>query len=136
METQIISSFLLSHFQEEPEEITNLLQITPSQTWKTGDLIHPKSRLLRDHNGWEMKPDLNKEDKELESQLLSLIERLNRSWGKLVELTSNDYYCAEISIVINVYGNDVPAINFSPEVIKKIAEINASIDIDLYVLND
>jgi hypothetical protein len=133
METQIILSFLLSDFEQDPEEITNLLGIAPSLTWKKGDLIHPKAHIIRKFNGWEFKPDLS-EDEQLEVKLFSLVDELNKAWKTLIELTNNNCY-AEISIVINVYGDNIPAINFEPEIIRKIAEINASIDIDLYILD-
>jgi Domain of unknown function (DUF4279) len=102
-------------------------------TWKKGDLVHPKARITREFNGWQLNPNLNNEE-DLDTQLLSLIDKLNPVWSILIQLINNSCY-AQISIKIDAYDDDIPAINFAPETIKKIAEINAAIDIDLYILN-
>lgn len=133
MRTIITTNFLLSDFEVDPKEITEMLKIEPSLTWKKGDLVHPKARITRKFNGWLFNPSLKNEE-EIDIQLLSLIDKLNPAWSILVQLINNSC-CAQISIKINAYDDDIPAINFAPETIKKIAEINAAIDIDLYILN-
>jgi Domain of unknown function (DUF4279) len=129
MTTQFLVSFLLSDFDQNPEEITHLLGIKPSLTWKRGDLIHPKATIIREFNGWELKGNLNDED--LETQLSTLIEELKTGWRGLIELKDNNCY-AQLSIIINVCDGNIPAVSFTPEIVKNLAEINAAIDIDLY----
>jgi hypothetical protein len=59
MKSEILVSFLLTDFEIASEEVTCLLGIIPSKTWKLGDVINPRSTLLRKTNGWQLKSSLD-----------------------------------------------------------------------------
>ncbi|WP_048327213.1 DUF4279 domain-containing protein, partial [Crocosphaera watsonii] len=61
----------------------------------------------------------------------SLFEELHPVWGVLQEISNN--YDLEISCVVYTDG-EVPSIHLDQEIINKSQQINAEIDVDLYVL--
>ncbi len=75
--------------------------------------------------GWDS--DFNRNDR----YLASLAARCrDRRWAIVIYL-----YDAEISCVVYVdVGDSVPAIHFDRDIIQKIAELNAEIDVDLYYI--
>ncbi len=130
MELKISAAFTLTGFDSDPEEITKILGILPTTTWKTGDLIG-KSILRRKHNGWVLKSQLEK-TAYLESHIKDVLARLQPSWQKLVELCSK--YYSEISCVIYSVEAQGEAIHFDKEILKSVFELNAEIDVDYYCL--
>ena len=134
MTVEIEASLTLTGENFIPDEISALLDKVPTKTWKTGDLISPRSTLRRKHNGWSLSS--NVEDiYYLEAHVKSIFEQLRSSWESLVDLCH--LYDAEISCVVYVdVGDSVPAIHFDQGTIQKVAELNAEIDVDLYYLED
>ncbi len=130
MAFEILASFTITGLDFEPQNITNKLGVVPKKTWITGDLIHPKGTIKRKHNGWVIESKLSKNNAH-EDHIKSLFEQLQPVWTIVQEIGHN--YDTEISCVIYTDG-EVPAIHLDQEIINKINQINAEIDIDLYVL--
>lgn len=136
MQSKISASFTLlgtdfSPEDLEPEEITTALGIVPTETWKVGDLISKKATFHHKQNGWSLKSKLE-DSATLEDHVESVLEQLKPSWQPLVKMCTR--YYTEIECVIYVFGDDSPAIHFNRETLKRISELNAEIDIDLYIL--
>ncbi|WP_041234005.1 DUF4279 domain-containing protein [Cylindrospermum stagnale] len=132
MEHEIFAAFTLTGFDSEPDEITRILGILPTKTWKIGDVIE-KSILLRQKNGWVLESQLEK-SADLESHIKDVLARLKPSWEKLVEICPQ--YYAEISCVIYCYDAQGPVFHFKKEIIKSALELNAEIDVDYYCLGE
>lgn len=130
MPFEISASFNLTGLDFDPQNITDKLGIIPTKTWKIGDLVHPKATLKRQHNGWVINSKLGKNN-DLEAHIKSLFEQLQPIWDIVQEIGHN--YDAEISCVIYTEA-EVPAIHLDKEIINKSHQINAEIDIDLYIL--
>ncbi|WP_334840512.1 DUF4279 domain-containing protein [Nostoc sp.] len=130
MESEISASFTLTRFDSDPEEITTILGILPTKTWKIGDVIG-KGILRRKQNGWILESQLEK-TVDLESHIKDVLARLQPSWEKLVEICPQ--YYTEISGVIYCYDPKSPAIHFNNEIIKSAFELNTEIDVDYYFL--
>ncbi|MFB2920023.1 DUF4279 domain-containing protein [Aerosakkonema funiforme] len=62
-----------------------------------------------------------------------VLEQLQVGWLPLVEVCSQ--YYAEIACVIYYRSGSVPAIHFDKLILQQIGELNAEIDVDLYVLD-
>lgn len=134
MPSEIKAEFNLTGINFSPERITSLLGITPSRTWKVGDLI-PKTILCMKHDGWSLATDTEIVDDvcDLEKHIQRLLKQLKSSVGKIKEICSRYQLDAEISCV--VYTPDAnPGICFEPDIAKQIADLGAAIDIDLYFL--
>jgi hypothetical protein len=131
MEYEISAAFLLYNFDFDPDEITNLLKISPTKVKRIGDLINPKGTRRYTHNSWRIESKLQKSDG-LEEHINSIFEQLQPSWQSLASLCSQ--YEAEISCIIYINSEQIPAIHFSKDIIRKVHELNAEIDVDLYIL--
>ena len=130
MPFEISASLTITGLDFDSQNITDKLGIIPTKTWKIGDLIHPKGTIKRKHNGWVIESNLSK-DNEIEDHIKSLFEELRPVWGVLQEISNN--YDLEISCVVYTDG-EVPSIHLDQEIINKSQQINAEIDVDLYVL--
>ncbi len=132
MSFEISASLSFTGLNFDPQSITKELGIIPTKTWKLGDLIHPKATVTRQHNGWFLESQLSK-NYELENHIKSLFEQLKPVWDIVQQMSHN--YDTEISCVIYTDG-EIPTIHLDQEIINKSNQINAEIDIDLYILPD
>lgn len=130
MTSEISASFALTGVDLNPDEITTKAGITPTRTCKKGDLINPKDILRYKENGWSIQSTLDKSEN-LEDHIKSVLEQLQENWTFFIE-TSQKYY-AEIACVIYIKGQ-TPEIHFDKEILQKFSQLNAEIDVDLYVL--
>jgi len=124
---EIYAYFLLNGFECEPDEITNLMGVNPSETWAAGELIG-KSILRRKTNGWRLKSRLD-EPIWLERHVQDVIAQLTVHWPDIVQLCLQ--YEAMVNCVCRVYDT-FPAIHFGRETVRRVAELNAWIDVDCY----
>ena len=130
MKFEISVLFELRGSELEPEKITALLGIIPTKTWRVNDLVHPKAGVRRKSNGWSLKSQLDK-SAELDEHIKSIFEELQPSWQSLVEICKQ--YDAMISCTVYRYKL-TPFIYFDKDIVRKTAELNAQIDVDLYFL--
>ena len=130
MEFEISVDLELRGSELEPEKITALLGIIPTKTWRVKDLVHPKAGVRRKSNGWSIKSQLDK-SAELDEHIKSIFEELQPSWQSLVEICKQ--YDALISCAVYRY-QQIPAIDLDKDIVKKAAELNAGIDVDIYYL--
>ncbi len=130
MEFEISVSFELRGSELEPEKITALLGIIPTKSWRVNDLVHPKAGVRRKSNGWSLKSQLDK-SAELDEHIKSIFEELQPSWQSLVEICKQ--YDALISCAVYRY-KQIPAIDLDKDIVRKAAELNAGIDVDVYYL--
>jgi len=130
MEFEISVLFELRGSELEPEKITALLGIIPTKTWRVNDLVHPKAGVRRKSNGWSLKSQLD-QSADLDEHIKSIFEELQPSWQSLVEICKQ--YDAMISCTVYRYKL-TPSIYFDKDIVRKTAELNAQIDVDLYFL--
>jgi len=115
-----------------PEEITNELSIHPTKTWLAGDNIQGTS-ITRKHNGWCLVKEENCEDVgKLANRLLKVL--LPKA-QKINHIRSKYNLECELSVVIYI-EDEVPEINFSPEIIIALSDLHAAVDIDVILIND
>ncbi|GFE69891.1 DUF4279 domain-containing protein [Chroococcus sp. FPU101] len=130
MKSEILVSLTLTGLDLKPDKITDKLRINPSKIWYKGDLIYPKGKICYSNNGWSLKSNLESSS-ELEEHIQSIFKQLQPVWSVLKNLCS--LYQTEINCVVYV-SEQVPSIHFNPEIIKQIHQLNAALDVDLYVL--
>jgi hypothetical protein len=120
-----------------PKTITSLLKISPTTTWEKGDPVQPKSTLRQKQSGWCLEEvflyddheDNTRELENLNSMTLSLFKKLEPDWETLKQLGTK--FDCELSCVI-YFEEGIPEVHFSVDAVKSIAELNLSIDVDLY----
>lgn len=110
-----------------PTEITAYLGIEPDHVWAKGD-VRKGTKLSEVENGWELKSSTNSEA-QLQQQVTRLLDKIMPAANTLKELSGS--WIVQISCV--VYGEIPPPLNFSAEIISRMAAVNAALDIDLYI---
>jgi hypothetical protein len=134
MNHKIFVAFRLMNFDCTPEEITSKIGIVPAESWRAGELVTKKGSMKHESNGWEVDSHAPRFE-DLETHVKSVLEQLKPSWSSLVEISAQCY--TEISCTIYIYSEaQVPAIHFDKDIVQQLAELNADIDIDLYILTD
>ena len=130
MVSEVYAAFILTGSDLDPDQITAQLGITPSRTWRTGDLVMERASIRHKNNGWSVKSDIPMSE-DLEEHVEMVLQRLKPAWKSLRKLSTR--YTALIDCVVYSHGGARPAIFFNKDVIKRISELNAEIDVDLLI---
>jgi uncharacterized protein DUF4279 len=115
-------------FGNNPEVVTKLLGIQPSESWVKGDPLpgHPASH--RTHSRWALKSGLSMSSS-FEEQITALLSRL-----ELIEAQVRAV-AAQFNAVIWVAAyptNCNPVFSISPEIASKLGNLGLGLDIDIY----
>jgi Domain of unknown function (DUF4279) len=112
----------------DPDDVTKVIQLTPTETWRLGDYIQ-WTALKRKHDGWEVGlPE--RETYGMEEILLELLDALDPHNGRIAEAVERLNLETEISFGVYVRG-ETPAGRFSAETIRRVSALGAILDIDL-----
>ncbi len=118
-------------FELPPDEITSLLKIMPTRTWRTGDLKQEKSILRHSERGWELGSELPASNalgehfKHLTDALVPSFEVLGSFGAKWTK----HFACA-----LYYPADEPPELSLDSDTLRAIANLQASLDIDLYAL--
>jgi Domain of unknown function (DUF4279) len=110
-----------------PEQISARAKITPSKTWRSGDVVHPRATNRHKENGCTVEVV----DTALSAAAKRLSDQLRDQSATLTNLADID---VELSCVVNVHGS-VPELHLDPEIVAFAASIKAALDFDVYVLS-
>jgi hypothetical protein len=129
--------YILTNFLVDPAEISRILGIQPSRTWRKGEMI-PKTSLPHKSNGWLLESGLS-DKAEFEDHLDSLANAVAPAINKINQLPDGTE--AEISCVIYIYHtkrNDeehqTPALHLDLKHMELLNQLKVELDYDLYVL--
>lgn len=111
-----------------PEDMGNIIGLKVDKSWRIGD-FRGKTKIQERMNGVVIGSRLDKSE-ELENHILDLFNRISGHEKSIKALSSDN----SVELSCAVYAEVVPALYFEKEVIRKISEIGASFDIDLYFL--
>lgn len=116
-----------------PDEITQRLNITPTMTWKKGDLVRDKN-FSRPNSLWRIGTGYV-ESLDIKNQLDEILNVITDKKNSLLELKNILDIKYDVCIIINIYNNETPGLYLDAETISIINSIGASIDFDLYLNN-
>jgi len=129
MSTKITVHFTLTG-RFNPDNVSEKLGISPTKTWRLGEPIQ-KTLLSYKHDGWCLSSD--------EVDTLDLDEQFTKIWNiiqpynsTIVDICDELNLHAEIACAVDVEDDQYPVLHFKRESIKRISELNAEIDIDIY----
>lgn len=115
-----------------PEDLTAASGISPSSIARRGD----KKRLVvgtYDYDLWEFESPLS-EGYELEFHIRYLLDKLAERWTMWAQIAKDtDHYQLSMSTVMYLNPSSIPGCYFPEDLIRRLAEINCSLDIDLYI---
>jgi hypothetical protein len=122
---EVIAELNVTGSALDPDALTRRTQLLPTKKWLVGETIGRSSRHY-EHNGWSIATPKRSEIGEAVEDLLST---LTAHWNELLEAIRGQE--VELSIVVHA-RSFIPAIHIETAQLAQIAELNASIDIDLY----
>lgn len=97
--------------------------------WRAGERIGKTGKgPTYQSNGWMIVSSLGA-DHSVGDHVLALLDRMKPAWGFLREI-ANDCYI-ELAITVVMYSGAEPELGFDAGLLKRLAEINANIDVDL-----
>lgn len=141
--TQIKLILIIFGDMLSPDEITNLIEIHPTNFWIKGDPIPIQKGLLRKDNkvpsrqesAWEFSTGFTKTldieflldqfEKVFENKIFILKDYIKE---RKLEISLN--------IIVEIADTEIPGIHFNKRIIKLCENLGAEIDIDLYLLNN
>ena len=130
-------SLILRGTNFKPEEITSLVGVQPSKQWQQGDLISGTTLRHKDY-GWllstgEVQLD-EKKSLDFMGQVRSLVNRLQPHTGSLANAVVRLRIDVKLYCVLQIEGDERPAIQFQPDVVRWLGELQAGIDVVTYFL--
>lgn len=127
--TDMQVEFTLHDFSCSPDAVTRLLGVTPTKIWSEGDRM-PPSKIKRKSNGWSLRSSATPTIADLEAHVRWLLSHLPHGLDALKQDCGNWY--AEISVVVDL-RDGAPVLHLPAELLGRLANIGASIDVDMYV---
>lgn len=113
-----------------PEEISTLLGVQPTHTWRPGDRVE-QSQVRRETTGWAINSDL-KETAELDAHVKHVFTLLP---SNLAEIGSERLAGFEVELSCAVYTTgEMPSLNLSPAALALLHRAGASLDIDIIMI--
>lgn len=118
---------ILQITSEKLEARDFLLKLRPDRVWKIGD-FKERTKLVEKNNGWSISERYD----DAVSVSESVADFLKRVEGHCELFKSLPRTC-NVMLRCAVYSEDSPALFFNESLVAKMAGINASFDIDLYI---
>ncbi|MGF1788859.1 DUF4279 domain-containing protein [Photobacterium swingsii] len=107
-------------------ELSDLIGMSSDRSWSKGDLRY-KTKITEKKHGWLIESRMH-ETQDVENQINEIFSRIDKSFDKISSLPDD----MEVLLSVVIYANEIPALYFNKEIIKKVADIRANFDIDLY----
>lgn len=117
----------------DPQEITDLLGVEPFRAYKKGDMRKGGTPYLA--SSWSAEKS-SKNRLDVEAQCMEIIKRLKPKVHLINQIREKyDINCG-ITIVPHIYGEESPIMSFNREIIEFCYQVNATIEVDMYVYQD
>lgn len=130
--TRVKASFIMEGEELNPEYVTQVLDLTPTKSWHK-DEVYKKNK-KRVCGSWILSIDFE-ESYDIMIQIDKLCSYIKGKEEKIKLI--KDKYCGIIvvSIVVEVENQEVPGIIIKDKMSKLMANIEADIDIDIYLMS-
>lgn len=130
---EISVDFIITGFQISSDEITTLLGMNPTRTWRLGDFIE-RTKLRRKHNGWCFSVNNVISSYRFEDYVNPLLEILLPK-AETIRYICNEYGLeSEISFAAYVV-DETPDIHFGQKTLSMFAELMTTLDIDIILIS-
>jgi hypothetical protein len=117
-----------------PDVITSELNILPTNTWRKGDPL-PRNKLkTRLESVWEYSTGYTVCN-DVAILLESIIKKFTPLIGDIKELKEKHSLIIKVFIVIHIENSEVPAQYYDKQVLEFLHNINAELDVDLYIMS-
>ena len=128
-QTEVKVHLSITHFECFPDEITQILGITPTRTWQRGTPIPKSKGGVRKVNGWSLESPLDS-TRSPEEQVDAILNKVMPNAERFEKLPPK---CElNLSCAIYAYDDSQRVFSFSSEAVKALAAIGAPISIAYY----
>ena len=111
----------------DPDEITRRVGISPTESWRKGDL-HPKTGRARNFSRWILRSRLQT-TASLETHVRDVLDQLDANPTAFKRLSIEENGTMQL---VAFFRNDYPGVSFERELIERIAGYSLSMDCDFY----
>lgn len=115
----------------DPDEVSGVLELAATRTWRTGDKIG-NTELTRKHDGWELALSKRK-SVELEPCICELLQIIEPKSAKFALAIQKFGLHAEVSIAVYI-TDQAPAITIKSQTLSRLASLGLDIDLDLIMI--
>jgi len=132
MNSKIQVSFTLTGVGFDPNTVSSVIGINPTKTWRFGEQIQ-NTLLKTKHDGWSISTG-KQISIDLNVQLHEILKVIKTHIPQIKKVIKDYKLNAEFACAIYIDGDNIPVLNFEKDVIKIICELDAAIDIDVYLV--
>lgn len=128
--TNVMVEFIITGAELNLDKVTNVIGISPTESWLKGDPI-PNKKLFRPDSCWILSTGYE-ESLDINDQLYKMMSRIIIKIDILNDLKQEDSLEFIFAIVINVEEDTKPAMHFEKQFIEFAYHLKAEFYIDLY----
>ncbi|WP_017811051.1 DUF4279 domain-containing protein [Paenibacillus shenyangensis] len=128
--TNVMVEFIITGEQLDLNKLTNVIGISPSESWLKGDPI-PDKKTARPDSCWILSTGYE-ESLDINDQLYKMMSRISSKIDILNDLKQEDSLKFVVAIVINVEEDIKPAMHFEKQFIEFAYNLKTEFYIELY----
>ena len=113
------------------DDITEKLEVTPTETYKKGDLIPNRSTIRRNETSWDLGTGYQV-SLDVNDQFQQIIGKLQNKASIINEIKEAYFLECKFFIVIKIEQGNTPALYLDKDIIKFASSIEAEFDVDLF----
>ncbi|MFC4323234.1 DUF4279 domain-containing protein [Litchfieldia salsa] len=130
--TQVMAYFSLFGDNFPIDMVTKKLEVTPTETYKKGDLIPNRSvARYRNETSWDLGTGYQ-DSLEVNDQLEQILYKLQGKTSLINEIKEEYSIECKFFIVIKIENGNTPTLYLNKDIVKFASGIEAEIDVDLY----
>ncbi|HBU84372.1 MAG TPA: DUF4279 domain-containing protein [Paenibacillus sp.] len=127
--TEVMAYFSLLGDEFDPNYVTSILKIEPTNTAYKGDIINKKHRIKE--TSWTLGTDYE-ESLDINHQLTKVVDLLRNKVKEINSIRNENRLSTKFFIVIRIEEGKTPALYLNSDFIEFVNMIHAEIDVDLY----
>lgn len=129
--TETFARLRISSCKLTPQEISERLNIQPSQTTLLGE-FRGKSKLVEKDNVWELSSTLHPEQ-EIELHIQNILNAVNPVSETISRLVENKQ--AKVELLCAIYSEVIPSLYLNSKTVLGIAKLKANLDFDVMLVS-
>jgi hypothetical protein len=118
-----------------PKEVTEMIQIKPDSMWKKGEKYYKgKIECERSYSDWLITSEY-RESLDVDELMKEIIQRIQDKKVMIKECKRKFELDYVFEVIVHIEDAQTPSLFFDSSIIKFINEIEAEIDVDLYIMS-
>lgn len=131
---EIIVALRLIGTSVDADKISKIIGLTPTETWKKGELRVPGASVRHQDNGWAIEVR-SKAILDVDQMFKKLWEKIKSEEKNIIKVIKTLKVEAGIFVIIYAQEGKIPPIFIPATYVQKFATLNTSIDIDFILVD-